>query len=161
MFPISHRVPVLSIPRATDLLLAVVSILLFLSACSMTPSNSELTEALSNGDPLIGKVYVIKNLKRINGYEGTAGRYILEFSCDILIIESPGDYFDQLAKSPPESGNAIAKIAVLGLAIGAVAKWGLLTSAVLVSKQKGDVIPFHGRIEMMKSERGWIATPIQ
>ena len=137
--------------------LALWPILLFtvlsLSACSSAPSDAELAQALSGGDPLIGQVYVIKNLKRLNGYDNGTGRYIVEFSCDIVIIESPADYLSRLGKQATESASVIGTIASFGLAMGAATKWGLLNSAVLVSKQKGDVVPFTGKIEMLKSEK--------
>jgi hypothetical protein len=154
------ELPLLSFSKCLALWSALLFAVLLLSACSSSPSDAELAQALSGGDPLIGQVYVIKNLKRLNGYDNGSGRYIVEFSCDIILIESPADYLSRIGKRSTESASVIGTIASFGLAIGAAAKWGLLNSAVLVSKQKGDVVPFAGKIEMLKSEKGWIVNPI-
>lgn len=134
--------------------MAILAIL-FLSGCGLSPSNSELERALTHNDSLIGKVYEIRNVRRVNGYERPDG-YVVEFKAEIYLLESPADYLDRLTRS----GNAgIGALAAISLATSGVAKWGVVTATSLAAGKKGDVIPFSGTITMIKSERGWIQRP--
>lgn len=126
-----------------------------LSGCGNTPSDSELASALTRGDLLIGKVYEIRNIRRLNGYERPEG-YVIEFSADIQILETPEDYFGRLSRAD-QSGAGV--VAAIGLAAGGLAKWGLTTAALISASKKGDVVPVSGTTTMIKSERGWIARP--
>lgn len=146
------------IKRLAGYLVLFLGALLF-SGCSTAPSDSDLARAISEGDPLVGQVYIFRNLRRLNGYEIGNGRYVVEFSCDLLMVESPAEHLSSLGKQAAETAGLMGGIASFSLAAGAAAKWGVLNSVVLVSKNKGDIVPFTGKIEMLKSERGWIAAP--
>lgn len=127
----------------------------FLSGCAFSPSNSEIERALTRDDPLIDKVYQIRNIRRINGYERPEG-YVVEFSAEISILANTSEYFGSLAKGDQTGAGAIAAFALAG---GGLAKWGLLTAAAISAGKKGDVVPITGTITMIKSEQGWIARP--
>jgi hypothetical protein len=111
--------------------------------------------ALAWGDPLIGKVYLIRNINRINGYERPEG-YVVEFGAEIYLLEKPTEYFGRLAK---EDQSGIGAITAAGLAAGGLAKWGLVTAAAIAAGTKGDVVPFSGSVTLIKSEQGWILRP--
>lgn len=128
---------------------------LLLSGCGFAPSDSEVERALARDDPLIGKVYLIRNIRRINGYERAEG-YVVEFGAEIHLLEKPTEYFGRLAK---EDQTGIGVLAALGLATGGLAKWGLVTAAAISAAEKGDVVPFSGSVTMIKSEQGWILRP--
>lgn len=129
------------------------SFLLF--GCGFSPSDSEVAQALNRGDPLIGKVYLIRNIHRINGYERPEG-YVIEYSAEINLLENPAEYFGRLAK---EDQTGIGALTAFGQATGGLARWGLVTGAAISAAKKGDVVPFSGTITMIKSERGWILRP--
>lgn len=132
----------------------LVAILLH-SGCGFAPSNSEVERALIRGDPLIDKVYLIRNVRRTNGYERPEG-YVVEFGAEIHLLEPPAEYFGRLAK---QGQSGIGVLTALGLATGGLAKWGLATAAAISAAKNGDVIPFTGSITMIKSEQGWILRP--
>jgi hypothetical protein len=132
-----------------------LAIFLLLSGCGFSPSDSEVEQALVRGDPLVGKIYLIRNIHRINGYERSGG-YVIEFSAEIYVLEKPAEYFGRLAK---EDQTGLGVLTVAGLATGGLAKWGLVTAAAISTATKGDVVPFSGTITMIKSERGWIMMP--
>jgi len=129
-----------------------ILVMLFLSGCGSSPSNSDLERALTQNDPLIGKVYQIRNVRRTNGYERPNG-YVVEFTAEIYVLESPTDYLASLAQGDNAGMGALAAISV---ATAGVVKWGLVTAASLSASKKGDVIPFTGAITMIKSQQGWI-----
>ena len=126
-----------------------------LSGCGSSPSNSELERALTRDDPLIDKVYQIRNIRRINGYERPEG-YVVEFSAEISILANTAEYFGSLAQGDQTGAGAIA---VFSLAGGGLAKWGLVTAAAISAAKKGDIVPISGTITMIKSEQGWIVRP--
>ncbi len=128
---------------------------LLLSGCGSAPSGSEVERALAQGDPLIGKVYLIRNINRINGYERPDG-YVVEFGAEIHLLEKPTEYFGRLAK---EDKTGIGVLTAMGLAAGGLAKWGLRTAAAISAAEKGEVVPFLGSVTMIRSERGWILRP--
>lgn len=128
---------------------------LLLSACGLSPSNSDVARALTQGDPLIGKVYQITNIRRSNGYERPDG-YVVQFAAEIQVLENPADYFGGLTKRDQTGMGALAAV---GLATGGLAKWGLATAANLSATKNGDVIPFSGTVILIKSEQGWILRP--
>lgn len=129
--------------------------ILLLSGCGFSPSESEIERALTRGDPLIGKVYQIRNIHRSNGYERSNG-YVVEFEAEIHILENPTEYLGHLAKSDQ---TGVGAVAALGLATVGLTKWGLITAAALSTAKKGDVVPFSGSVIMIKSEQGWILRP--
>lgn len=133
----------------------VLLAILFLSGCGFAPSDSEVERALTRGDPLIGKVYLIRNVHRINGYERPEG-YVVEFGAEIYLLEQPAEYFGRLAKGDQ---TGIGVLAAVGLATGGLAKWGLVTAAAISAAEKGDVVSFSGSVTMIKSEQGWILRP--
>jgi hypothetical protein len=133
-------------------LLAVGSIV----GCSlMSPSDAEVIQALTANDTLNGRLYQIQNFHRINGYETRTG-YVVQFSCEIYIIDDFQQYFNSLSKS---GTDPMGTIAAFGLAAEGIAKWGLLNVALFSASKKGDVVPFSGTIAMIKSEHGWIPDP--
>lgn len=133
----------------------ILSIVLVLSGCSLSPSNADLEQALVGNDPLVGKIYSIRNVRRVNGYEQSQG-YVIEYTAEIYILESPTEYFGHLAKS---DSTGVGAFAAFGLATAGLAKWGALTAAAIAAGKKGDVLPFSGTVTMIKSERGWILQP--
>lgn len=133
----------------------VLLTILLLSGCGFSPSDSEVERALTQGDPLIGKVYLIRNIRRINGYERPEG-YVIEYGADVQMLTDPVKYFGSLSKAD-QSG--IGALVALGQATDGLARWGLLTAAAISAAKKGDVIPFSGTLTMIKSERGWILRP--
>ncbi|MFI4939586.1 MAG: hypothetical protein ACHP7O_04475 [Burkholderiales bacterium] len=140
-----------SIVRWSIVLLAI----LLLSACGFSPSDSEIDRALTLGDPLIGKIYMVRNIHRINGYERPDG-YVVEFSAEIYILERPAEYFSRLAKGDQ---TGIGALTAFGLAAGGLAKWGLVTAGAISAATQDDIVPFSGTITMIKSEQGWILRP--
>jgi len=137
--------------RLTAGILAILS----LFGCGLSPNNSEIERALSHGDPLIGKIYEIRNIRRINGYERPEG-YVVEVSAELQILEKPTDYFARLSTADQTGAGALAAV---GMATAGLGKWGLMTAATISASKKGDVIPFSGTITMIKSEQGWILRP--
>ena len=129
--------------------------ILLLSACGSTPSDSDLARAVALDDPLIGQIYLIRNVRRINGYERHDG-YVIEFQAEIHILNSPPEYLNSLTKGEQPGLGVLSAIA---LATTGLAKWGLVTSAAIFAAKRGDTIPFSGSITMIKSEKGWILRP--
>ena len=134
---------------------AVLLAIILLSGCGFTPSDSDVERALGRGDPLVGKIYLIRNIHRVNGYERPEG-YVVEFGAEIHVLEKPTEYFGRLAK---EDQTGVGALTALGLATGGLAKWGLVTTAAISTAKKGDVVPFSGSVTMIKSENGWILRP--
>lgn len=135
---------------------AAAVVVLGLIGCGGKPSDADLAAALTRDDPLVGKVYEIRDIRRINGYERPPDAYVIEFSADIHILENPQNYFGRLSQSG-QSGAGV--VAAFGLATGGLAKWGLTTAALISASKKGDVLPVSGTTTMIKSERGWILRP--
>lgn len=135
-----------------NFLLLVISLL---AGCGLSPSDSELERALVHNDPLIGKVYQVRNIHRSNGYE-RSGVYVVEFVAEIHVLENPTEYLGRVATSDHVGVGAFA---AFGLAAGGLSKWGLVTAAALSAAKKGDVVPFSGSVMMIKSEQGWILRP--
>lgn len=132
-----------------------VLLLIALAGCSSPPSDIELATALTNGDTLIGQVYEIRDIRRLNGYEQSDG-YIVEYAAKLHILESPLEYFKLLT----QSGNKVAgALSAYEIAAGGLSKWGLKGAAIISASKKGDDIPISGSVNMIKSERGWIARP--
>src|ERR1035437_6327099 len=99
--------------------------IVLLIGCGSSPSDSELERALVRNDPLIGKVYQIRNIHRSNGYE-QSGSYVVEFAAEINVLENPTEYLGRLA----QSGQAgVGAFAAFGLAAGGLSRWGLVTAA--------------------------------
>jgi hypothetical protein len=134
--------------------LACLSMVL-VAGCSLTPSDQDISRALMGNDPLNNRVYQMRNIQRINGYERPDG-YVIEYSAELHIIENPMAYFQHLS-STDQSG--LGALAALGMATQGLARWGLITSAVLSSAQPGQVVPVNGSLLMIKSEQGWIPKP--
>lgn len=132
---------------------AVISVLLI--ACGTSPSATEVERALTYGDPLIGTVYEVRNIRRLNGYERPEG-YVVEVSAEIHILENPAEYFVRLSTADQTGRGALT---ALGLASGGLAKWGPVLAVTISTSRKGDVFQYSGAMTMIKSEQGWIKRP--
>lgn len=130
--------------------------LLALVGCGGKPSDADLAVALTRGDPLVGKIYEIRDIRRLNGYERPPDGYVIEFSANVHILEDPQDYFAALSQAG-ESGAGV--VAAFGLATAGLAKWGLTTAALIAASKKGVDVPISGATVMIKSEQGWIVAP--
>lgn len=134
---------------------SLLFVIFLLTGCGLSPSDSELERALVQNDPLIGKVYQVRNIHRNNGYE-RSNVYVVEFAAEIHVLENPTEYLGRLAQADRVGVGAFA---AFGLAAGGLSKWGLVTAAALSAAKKGDVVPFSGSVTMIKSEQGWILRP--
>lgn len=145
---LTHQNPILAWSAAC--------LLIALTGCGGKPSDTELVSALTSGDPLIGLVYEIRDIRRVNGYERPSG-YVIEYSATLHILESPQEYFTRLRQGGISAANLASVAESFEMAKGGLAKWGLKGAALISASKKGDDIPFSGSVNMIKSERGWIA----
>jgi len=134
----------------------LVLLLLAFAGCRNAPSDKEVADALSNGDTLVGQVYELRDIRRLNGYE-QSDTYIVEYSAKLHILENPTEY----VKHMTESRNNLVSGAssVFDIVLGGLSKWGLKGAAIISVSKKGDDIPVSGSVKMIKSERGWISQP--
>lgn len=127
-------------------ILVVLSLSLFIAACSGKPSNGELEKILliELKADAPQAIYKVENFQKIDGLAQDATHYSADISYELVFTKSLNDIARQAENAP---GGPLDKLG---------AGMNLVTLSLLYGDFKvGDRLPRQQTLNLVKSENGW------
>ncbi len=126
---------------------------LLLAACSSKPSESTIEKAVMESvyDEGGRELIDVANFKQVNGFQESKARYLAHVTYDMVLVKSADEFAQMMAEESNgnrmlEMQNNVAMMAMKAL----YGNW-----------KAGDKFPQSIKVQMIKSENGWVAESME